>query len=244
MLQDLKQLQSLDVSGNQIQDISLDFLNAFPSLTDLYLYNNPIQIIPKEIFEKQNTSVLENVRHYLEDLKKEATKNNEVKVLLVGNGSVGKTQLARRLVEKNQFEFDKTHHSTHAISLLRCHLPSDLLPEGLQLNIWDFGGQDLYHATHRLFMQTRALFLLVWDVENQNKDYHEWEGKKYKNERLRYWLEYATFFGKGSPILVIQNKVDQEAQEAQGLPRPEQDALERSPPEYHRLLATQCENRT
>jgi internalin A len=30
-----------------------------------------------------------------------------------------------------------------------------------RLQIWDFGGQDIYHGTHALFMRTRAVFPLV-----------------------------------------------------------------------------------
>lgn len=56
-------------------------------------------------------------------------------------------------------------------------------------------------------------------------EHHQWEGRKYKNENLCYWLEYATFFGNGSPILVVQNKVDTEEQEVLGIPEPKQQAL-------------------
>ena len=225
----LTQLKHLDLSKNQIQDISLDFLNAFSELKELKLQDNPIQNIPTEIYNKWD-NVLHDIRHYLEDLTKGATQNNEVKVILIGNGSVGKTKIARRLAEKDEFAFDTEHHSTHAISLLQCSIDCDFMPKGLQFNLWDFGGQDLYHATHRLFMQTRALFLLVWDIGNENKEHHEWEGRKYKNENLHYWLEYATFFGKDSPILVIQNKVDTEEQEEPGIPGPEQQALKKDFP--------------
>ncbi|MGD1890823.1 MAG: leucine-rich repeat domain-containing protein [Cyclobacteriaceae bacterium] len=223
-LRGLTALQVLDLMDNRIESISLAFLNSLPSFYLLTINRNHIQGIPKEICDK-NGGVLEGVRLFLEDLEKEATQNNEVKVLLIGNGNVGKTQLAKRLAGEKQFQFNPNHNSTHAISLLRRHLPSDLIPAGLQLNLWDFGGQDLYHGTHRLFMQTRALFLLVWDQKNETSDYHEWEGKQYKNEKLRYWLEYTTYYGKNSPILVIQNKVDEEAQKAEGLPRLEQEDL-------------------
>ncbi len=66
-------------------------------------------------------------------------------------------------------------------------------------------------------MQTRALFVLVWDIANEQADFHEWKNKKYKNEKLLYWLEYATCFGQGSPILVLQNKVDTAAERPKGI---------------------------
>ncbi len=173
-----------------------------PELKHLYLHDNPIQNIPKEIFNKSHDNVLLPVRNYLQDLAHGASANNDIKLLLLGNGDVGKPQIAKRLAEQEKFVFNTQHDSTHGIVLLQRTL------ENLNLNIWDFAGQDIYHATHRLFMQTRALFVLVWDVVSETSSYHEYEGKRYKNEKLQYWLEYARCFAPGSPILVVQNKVD------------------------------------
>ncbi len=201
-LQPLSQLKSLDLGENRIQDISLDFLNHFPQLNELELYANPIQNIPPEIFDKFLKNVLQAVRDYLQDLEKGRVKNREVKVILIGNGGVGKTQIAKRLAEPDTFIFNTEHASTHAIARLRRDLAD------FQLTFWDFAGQDLYHATHRLFMQTRALFLLVWDFASETQPFHTWQGKNYENEKLRYWLEYTRCFAPESPILVLQNKMD------------------------------------
>jgi len=29
------------------------------------------------------------------------------------------------------------------------------------VNIWDFGGQEIYHATHQFFLTHRSLYLLL-----------------------------------------------------------------------------------
>ncbi|TAE00317.1 MAG: hypothetical protein EAZ97_06315 [Bacteroidetes bacterium] len=201
-LQNLTNLTSLDLSLNPILDISLSFLNHLPKLQELRLLVKSIQNIPKEIYNKVG-NVLTEVRTYLEDIKdKKGVANTEVKIIFIGNGNVGKTQIAKRLELQEHFVFNTQHHSTHAIALLRRNLA------GFDLNCWDFAGQDLYHATHRLFMQTRALLVLVWDFENENQDFHEWQGTKYENEKLLYWLEYAKCFAPESPILVLQNKIN------------------------------------
>lgn len=200
-LSSLINLTVLFLENNEISNISLSFLNSFPKLKSLILYKNPIQNIPKEIFDRRG-NVLTEVRTYLEDLEKGKSENKEVKIIFIGNGSVGKTQIAKRLCEQDNFVFNSQHHSTHAIALLLRKLA------GFELNCWDFAGQDLYHATHRVFMQTRALLVLVWDFENENQDFHEWQGTKYENEKLLYWLEYAKCFAPKSPILVLQNKIN------------------------------------
>ncbi len=200
-LQYLTNLTRLGLERNQISDISLLWLNSFTKLHSLSLSGNPIKNIPQEIFADFGN--IHKMRDFLGDLEKyEGIENKEIKVIFVGNGNVGKTQIAKRLVEKENFVFDSQHNSTHAIVMLRRKLGN------FQLNCWDFAGQDLYHATHKLFMQTNALFVLVWDFENENRDFHEWHNTKYENEKLNYWLEYARYFAPKSPILVLQNKID------------------------------------
>ena len=61
------------------------------------------------------------------------------------------------------------------------------------MNIWDFGGQEIYHATHQFFLSKRSLYLLVADTR-----------KQYAN--FDYWLSVAEMFGGGSPILIIKNE--------------------------------------
>ncbi|MBP6659221.1 MAG: leucine-rich repeat domain-containing protein [Chitinophagales bacterium] len=232
-LDKLPNLQKLDISENQItSDIDLAFLRQFPQLNDLAIRSNPLGNILPEVVQENNC--LADLLRYLLDLEEGGQPNNEVKVLLIGNGNVGKTQVAKRLELQDSFVFDTQHNSTHAISLLQRQLPCRSLPiEGLLLNLWDFGGQDIYHATHRLFMRTRALFLLVWDKISETTPYHTWQGHDYKNEPLLYWLSYAQYFGENSPVLVVQNKIDAPIQLPDPYPDPVQNELKRLYPVIH-----------
>jgi internalin A len=225
-LTNLNNLQKLDFSENQVSDISFAFLQSFPRLDILGIDGNTLTKIPTEISNQWDC--FGSLTAYFHDLKKGSLPNNEVKIVLIGNGSVGKTQVATRLQEQENYVFAEDHDSTHAIKLLRRELACDFLPSPLQLNIWDFGGQDIYHATHQLFLQTRALFLLVWDKENETNPSHLWEGTAYKNEKLDYWLKYSEYFSQKSPVLVIQNKVDSEQEaDAIALPQITQNAFKK-----------------
>ncbi len=191
--------------------------------------------IPPEVVQEENC--LTDLHRYLLDLEEGGEPNKEVKILLIGNGNVGKTQIAKRLELQNSFVFDAQHNSTHAISLLQRQLSCSFLPtEGLLLNLWDFGGQDIYHATHRLFMSTRALFLLVWDKESEAAPYHTWHGHKYKNEPLQYWLSYAQYFGENSPIIVVQNKIDATEHLNDPHPEPAQNELQKLYPAINNFV--------
>ena len=87
--------------------------------------------------------------------------------------------------------------------------------EPARLHLWDFGGQDLYHGTHALFMRTRSLFLLVWTPQSENARSIEHGGMTFRNHPLAYWLEYVRHLsGVNSPVLIVQNMCDQPEDEA------------------------------
>ncbi|MGH8888023.1 MAG: COR domain-containing protein, partial [Egibacteraceae bacterium] len=83
----------------------------------------------------------------------------EAKVLLVGEGNVGKTSLVAALQGK---PFVENRPTTHGIQLGMLPVRHPALDVDLTLNTWDFGGQEVYRITHQFFFSRRALYLLVW----------------------------------------------------------------------------------
>ena len=67
--------------------------------------------------------------------------------------------------------------------------------EKIKLNVWDFGGQEIYHATHQFFLTKRSLYLLVWNARRA-KDY----------EHIYYWLHTIEAFGEDSPVILVMTK--------------------------------------
>lgn len=72
----------------------------------------------------------------------------------------------------------------------------------IQLNIWDFGGQEIYHSTHQFFLTKRSVYILVWE-SRKDEIYSSFE----------YWLNIISILGKNSPVLVVQNKCDERINE-------------------------------
>ena len=145
-------------------------------------------------------------------------------------GRIGKTQICRRLRGE---AFDPSVDSTHGILVTSAMLPMPPqaaeaahpghegagLPsrpgEEARLHLWDFGGQDLYHGTHALFMRTRSLFVLIWTPQTENAREYEHGGITFRNHPLAYWLEYVRHLsGVNSPVLIVQNMCDQAEDEA------------------------------
>lgn len=80
------------------------------------------------------------------------------KVVLIGEGTVGKTSLAHRLIEDRYVVSDRTH----GMNVWPLEVPPStddtLQREAL---IWDLAGQEDYRLIHRLFLEETALALLL-----------------------------------------------------------------------------------
>ena len=98
------------------------------------------------------------------------------KLLIVGEGAVGKTSLVKALLGQKHNPDEPT---THGIQIIEIELKHPNKPiVRMKLSSWDFGGQDIYHATHQFFLTDRSLFLLLWNARQG------WEQAK-----LPYWLD-------------------------------------------------------
>ncbi|MCB0259723.1 MAG: GTP-binding protein, partial [Calditrichaeota bacterium] len=140
------------------------------------------------------------LRRYYEDLKAGVVRNYEAKLILIGNGRVGKTSLSKALLGE---PFDPEEPSTHAIRVV----PQDIHAKGytVKAKLWDFGGQEIYHATHSFFLSTRALYLLVWSAAPPEKTDDAADEADFPYE---YWLEHVRTLGGNSPVILVQNKTD------------------------------------
>jgi internalin A len=160
-LASLIRLTSLTVPRNQITQLRP--LISLPRLEQLYVHGNPVAEIHRELLGDQFTNCLPALTAYYHDLDKGGAPNDVVKILLVGNGCVGKTTLAYCLAHGHAPPAP-IEERTHGIVLQRIPLE---LPGGTRVDarLWDFGGQELYHATHRLFFHGNAIYLLLWAEE-------------------------------------------------------------------------------
>lgn len=200
---ELPRLEILHLHNNQLSDLNESLLDPYPNLKTLYLANNPLgTYLSGNLDENEFANSLPFIEDYFQSLVGGAVKDNECKVLLIGDGKAGKSNIVKRLLDQ---QFEQEWLSTDGIVIE----PYPLNIYALQL--WDFAGQDLYHATHRLFMQAEVVYLLAWNKETQTEEHSKREEKgkmvSYRNYHLGYWLNYAQTLGKNPPIIVIQTKM-------------------------------------
>ena len=200
-LSGLTALQTLGCNSTSVSDLTPLKTCLQNQLTRLFLRNCPVTDVPPEILTGDCGSSL---KAHFDDLGESPQKLNQFKILILGNGRVGKTQIARALQGLDMITEDV---STHAINTIRYDIfDDDSLP---QARIWDFGGQDIYHGTHALFMRGRAVNLLAWNRISENTPYHEYKGQRFKNEKLPYWVEFIRrLSGYDNPLILTQTQCE------------------------------------
>ncbi len=190
----LVNLQGLYIDENQLKGFSkvLDWLKRL----NLIIWNGRERVsIPTETLAQCET--VHDIFDYLNQTKiQQGRELNEAKVLVVGQGSVGKTSLIKRIFKG---EYNPQENKTDGIDIYRGEeFRVEVKGRSVQLNVWDFGGQEIYHATHQFFLTERSLYVLVLD---SRLDRHE--------NKVDYWLKKIEILGGDSPILIVGNKIDQ-----------------------------------
>jgi GTPase SAR1 family protein len=87
------------------------------------------------------------------------------KVVLIGEGTVGKTSLAHRLVDDQYVVKDRTHGMN--VWRLDLPLPPDATTEREAL-LWDLAGQEDYRLVHQLFLEGTAVALLLINPQTED----------------------------------------------------------------------------
>ena len=203
-LHQLIQLQTLYLQNNQLTAIP-GWLAEMPALKKLFIKNNPIAQPPPEQLGDSlagGTVNLDALRRYFAQLRREGEAYfYEAKLLIVGEGGAGKTSLMRKL-QNSAALLPPPEDSTNGIDIQTWNFPID--PSGLpsskrfndngqyHVNIWDFGGQTIYHATHQFFLTKRSVYVLVTDTRRQLTDFYD-------------WLKMQEVFGSDSPIILLKN---------------------------------------
>lgn len=158
-------------------------------LKRLDLNGNPQLRVPPEILEGTPTHIL---NYYFRTNDPAARQPlNEFKLILVGRGAVGKTTLVHRLV-KDEF---KTFRRTPGVQITKW--PMTIAGKEARAHIWDFGGQEIMHETHRFFMTERALYLVLLSGREGSEDHD-----------ADYWLSLVRSFAGDVPVIVLLHKWD------------------------------------
>lgn len=188
----LGMLRVLNLSRNQLAELPVT-LRDLVHLEELYLEDNHALGIPPEVLgsARRPANPSDIIDYYFKSREEDSSPLLEAKILILGQGAVGKTSLVKRIIHNT---FDREEPKTDGIDIAFWQIPGRQ-DQRIRVNIWDFGGQEIMHATHQFFLTKRSLYLVVLDARKDESD-------------IFYWLRIIESFGGDSPVLVVVNKVD------------------------------------
>jgi internalin A len=208
-LRNLTQLEKLDLHGNSALGLPVEVLG--PTLS--------------EVFGKRRKAAKPSeILDYYFRVQGGRRPLNEAKLILLGRGAVGKTSLVNRLVHGR---FEQGEKKTEGIQITGWPLRLND-KEDVRLNVWDFGGQEIMHATHQFFLTQRSLYLLVLNGREGGED-----------ADAEYWLRLVeSFGGEESPVIVVLNKIKEHPFDVI------RRALQQKYPFIREFIRTDCEDET
>lgn len=155
---ELGNLRRLYLFGNQLTDLPPS-LAQLEHLEELYLEDNPLNPELAAAYKEGLPAIMAYLRAKAEGGE---IVLNEAKLILVGEGGVGKTSLLAALRGEPFVEDRPTTHGVEVdIKSLVVQAPDN--GTEITLNGWDFGGQNIYRHTHQLFFTAPAVYLAIWE---------------------------------------------------------------------------------
>lgn len=121
------------------------------------------------------------------------------KVVLLGEGCVGKTSLVLRYVEN---KFNEKHFSTLQASFLNKKL--NIAGKRVNLAIWDTAGQERFHALGPIYYRDSNGAVLVYDITDEDSF-----------TKVKNWVkELRKMLGDDVCLCIVGNKTDLEKDRA------------------------------
>ena len=196
----LKALKTLDLCDLKLKELP-DWLPelGLPFTRDtvgesIRLSDTTVEGVDMSIFDQSQEDIL---RWFEARKKQDDAPLNEIKVVFLGDGDVGKTHTISRLQKDGEkIPESSTGGSTPGIAISDKTYPID--GQNIQVHFWDFGGQDILYSMHRMFMTERTIYVVMVDARKENCGAQATE-----------WLDTIRSFAGDAPVLLVVNKTDQ-----------------------------------
>lgn len=200
MLKNLRKLgisnMHLDSLPPEILDLQLNFNidEEARKRNGINLFNTKIDNMDESVLQQPRTIISAWFKN--NNRVRIPKKLNEAKVVFLGDGGAGKTFSIQRLLNNCEMQEEFSGESTPGISIQDCKY--EINGEEILIHYWDFGGQEIMHSMHRMFLTKRTLYVVFVNARDNTQD-----------ERARYWLHNIKSFADNSPVIMVINQMDQ-----------------------------------
>lgn len=207
-IRNMKSLRYLDLSGLRLRDLPDWFPQIAESFSLKGLRRNGkkkaiVHLNGTAVEDMKDMSIFEQpyemVAKWFEARKLGRTHPlNEIKVVFLGDGEAGKSHTIARLMNDGE-EPDRSIYDGHSTpGILIRNKEYDLDGRKIQVHYWDFGGQEIMHSMHRIFLTGRTMYVVLLNARDDTQ-----------GDRARYWLHNVKSFAPDAPVLLVLNKIDQ-----------------------------------
>lgn len=176
-----------EISSSESRICVVNLRDTHVEGVDMSVFSQPKSII-LQWFEARS--------HHENVFTEEETALNEVKVVFLGDGEAGKSLVIERLLNDGDHPTFFDGNATPGIAIH--DLQYELDGRKIQIHFWDFGGQEILHSMHRMFLTQRTLYVILLNARDDTQD-----------DRARYWLHNVKSFAEGAPVIFAINKIDQ-----------------------------------
>lgn len=196
-IRNIQKLSYINLSGLELEDLpdwlpELGLTMGRGSINDINLANTTVNGVNMSIFDQPQEMILQ----WFEQRKSGGSRPlNELKVVFLGDGGAGKSHTIARLLENGEQSDNFPNSSTPGIVIQ--DKSYDIDGRNIQIHFWDFGGQDILHSMHHMFLTDRTLYVVMVNVRDGTQ-----------TERARHWLYSLRSFAAGAPVLLVLNQLD------------------------------------
>lgn len=200
-LTNLTLLETLDLTGNAIESLPLEFHRMALKTAHgyrnyhkygLWLHGNPLRVPPESVWQKEDP---QNIYTYLRKLQIRNTQDLQVlKLIILGDTQSGKSSLVKTMMMEKSFL--TTQQDATQIVEYTLWMTDNLV----KFNVIEFGGHESYKSLHQMFMDPKALYLIVYDHSTLSDDnFHTYIGQ---------WLDLIILYAPKAVVKLVGTKCD------------------------------------